>query len=367
MTAKNDGEQPPMETVYISLGERSYPIYIGKDLLGQGKLLSKHICGGRALVVCGKNVPRQYLDTLLAGLGAIDAEAMLLDDSEQHKSLDGVHPIYDKLLAGGHGRDTAVIALGGGVTGDMAGFAAATYQRGVDFIQVPTTFLAQVDASVGGKTGVNHPRGKNMIGAFHQPRCVVIDIGTLDTLPDAHRRAGMAEVIKYGLIRDAKFFQWLEQHMPALLEGKEQLVTEAVRRSCENKAAVVAADEQESGMRALLNLGHTFGHAIETAQGYSGLLHGEAVAVGIMIAARLSVQMGLLCASEAERIEKLLRAARLQVQQPADVSISAILENIKNDKKAKGGKLRLVLLRAIGLAELMDSPGEAALKAALER
>ncbi len=355
-----------METVHVSLGERSYPIYIGRDLLGRGELLGRHIRGGRALVVCGQKVPSQYLDILLAGLGAVDAETMVLEDGEPHKNLDGVYPIYDQLLAGGHGRDTAVIALGGGVTGDMAGFAAATYQRGVDFIQVPTTLLAQVDASVGGKTGVNHPRGKNMIGAFHQPRCVVIDTGTLATLPDAHCRAGIAEVIKYGLIRDAEFFAWLEQHMPALLEKEEQTVAEAVRRSCENKAAVVAADEEESNIRALLNLGHTFAHAIETAQGYSGLLHGEAVAVGTMMAARLSVQMGLLSADVAKRIGALLQAVGLQVSRPEDVSIGAILENIKNDKKAKEGKLRLVLLRAIGHAELMDSPGEAALKAALE-
>ena len=362
---KEQHAEQPLTTIEVSLGQRSYPIYIGRGLLGQGALFGRHIQSRQALVVASRAAPPQHLNTLLQGL-AVDAESILLEDGEQYKNLDAVRPIYDQLLAGRHSRDTALIAVGGGVVGDITGFAAATYQRGVDFIQVPTTLLAQVDASVGGKTGVNHPRGKNMIGAFHQPRCVVIDIDTLDTLPDAHFRAGLAEVIKYGLIRDAEFFEWLEQHMSALLERKHREVTEAVRRSCENKAAIVAADEHESGTRALLNLGHTFGHAIETAQKYGGLLHGEAVAAGTMLAARLSVQTGLLSAAEAERIGALLQAAGLPLQRPAALSVDALLENMKSDKKTAGGKLRLVLLRAIGHAELVDSPGETALRAVLE-
>jgi 3-dehydroquinate synthase len=295
-----------------------------------------------------------YLARVAASLWAYRPVNVILPDGEQYKTLDVVNRIYTELLQARCDRKTTLVALGGGVVGDMAGFAAATYQRGVPFIQIPTTLLAQVDSSVGGKTGVNHPLGKNMIGAFHQPRCVLIDTDTLNTLPDNELSAGLAEIIKYGLISDAGFFAWLEQHMDALLARDVDAVSEAIERSCRNKAEVVAADEKEAGRRALLNLGHTFGHAIETGSGYGSWLHGEAVAAGMAMAADLSRRLGWLDDADVQRIENLLRRAHLPVRAPAALDAARLRDLMAVDKKVLDGKLRLVLLRRIGAAVIHD-------------
>ncbi|HEY7885092.1 MAG TPA: 3-dehydroquinate synthase, partial [Cellvibrionaceae bacterium] len=277
-----------MKTLKVELGERSYPIYIGEQLLEDKTLLTQHIQGRQVCIVTNKTVAPLYHEKLLASLSDYDVTTVALPDGEQYKNLDTLNLIFDQLLSARHNRTTTVIALGGGVVGDMAGFAAACYQRGVNFIQVPTTLLSMVDSSVGGKTGVNHALGKNMIGAFYQPQAVIADVSVLQSLPTRELAAGLAEVIKYGLISDADFFVWLEQNIKALLAMEVEALSYAVLRSCENKAAVVAADEREGGIRAILNLGHTFGHAIETAEGYGVWLHGEAVAAGMVMALDLS-------------------------------------------------------------------------------
>jgi len=336
----------------VELGARSYPIHIGAGLLGRADLLRPAIRGERALVVTNETVAPLYLEALRAGLGGVATDVHVLADGEAHKNLTTLERLVGALLERRHGRDTTLIALGGGVIGDITGFAAACYQRGVDFVQAPTTLLAQVDASVGGKTAVNHALGKNMIGAFHQPRCVLADTATLTTLPAREFAAGLAEVIKYGLIRDAEFFDWLEANMDAVRGADASALARVVERSCRNKAAVVAADEREHGVRALLNLGHTFGHAIETGLGYGQWLHGEAVAAGLCIAARLSVRLGWLDEAQAARIQRLIERIGLPSAVPPALDAERMLALMQVDKKARAGRVRLVLLRDIGDARL---------------
>lgn len=355
-----------MKTLTLDLGARSYPIYIGQGLLGRGELLTPHIGGSRVLVVTNETVAPLYLDRLLASVQRYRPAQVVLPDGEQYKTLDVVNRIYDRLLESHCDRKTTLIALGGGVVGDMGGFAAATYQRGIPFIQIPTTLLAQVDSSVGGKTGVNHPLGKNMIGAFHQPRCVIIDTDTLGTLPQNELSAGLAEVIKYGLIGDAEFFGWLEKNIDALLARDAAVLGVAIERSCRNKAAVVAADERESGQRALLNLGHTFGHAIETGSGYGSWLHGEAVGAGMAMAADLSQRLGWLGAPDLARVGALLRRAGLPVRAPAALDSARMLQLMAVDKKVEDGKMRLVLLKDIGRAVITDNTPLTLVKATLD-
>ncbi|MEC8880923.1 MAG: 3-dehydroquinate synthase [Pseudomonadota bacterium] len=336
-----------MQKLDVSLAERSYPIYIDRGLLGQD-LIRGHVRGNQVMVVTNETIAPLYLDAVTRGLGDLQCDTLILPDGEQHKTLATLERIFDALMAHRHSRTTTLVALGGGVIGDMVGFAAACYQRGVDFIQVPTTLLAQVDSSVGGKTAVNHPRGKNMIGAFHQPRAVVIDTAVLDTLPEREFAAGMAEVIKYGLIRDPEFFQWLLDNQAALAARDTAPVAEAILRSCRNKAEVVAADETEQGNRALLNLGHTFGHAMETFTGYRDWLHGEAVSAGMVMAARMSLELGRLKQADLDRVSDSLAAWKLPVTAPEGMARADFSELMALDKKVQNGRLRLVLLNQIG-------------------
>jgi 3-dehydroquinate synthase len=355
-----------MRTLTVDLGERSYPIHIGEDLLSKPSLLLPAIAGRQVCIVSNETVAPLYMPALRELLKERNPLEVLLPDGEQFKTLQQLETIFDALLGARHDRSTTLVALGGGVVGDMTGFAAACYQRGVSFVQVPTTLLAQVDSSVGGKTGVNHPLGKNMIGAFHQPNCVIADTATLRTLPDREYAAGIAEVIKYGLIGDEPFYRWLQQHMAALMQRDGELLAEAIYRSCANKARVVAADEREGGLRAILNFGHTFGHAIETAQGYGSWLHGEAVAAGMAMAAELSARLGWLPAAEVEGLRRLLQQAGLPVAAPAGLGADRFIELMSVDKKALAGRIRLVLLRGLGRAVVTaDYPAEA-LRACLE-
>ncbi|MBA1146719.1 3-dehydroquinate synthase [Ectothiorhodospiraceae bacterium WFHF3C12] len=348
-----------MRTVQVDLQDRSYPIYIGTGLLDQPELLRRHIPGNSALVVTNETVAPIYGTRLAAALDGLRTETVAIPDGEQFKNLETANLVYDALLANRMDRQTTIIALGGGVVGDLAGFVAATYQRGVHFIQVPTTLLALVDSSVGGKTAVNHPRGKNMIGAFHQPRCVLADVRTLESLPDREYRAGIAEVIKYGLIMDYGFLQWLERNMSALLAREPDAMVHAVEQSCMNKARVVAADERETGQRALLNLGHTFGHAIETATGYSEWLHGEAVAAGMCMAAHMSRELGWISDSALRRARALIAEAGLPVEPPA-MTAEQFMALMSVDKKVEHGRIRLVLLQGLGNATVTaDFPVEA--------
>ena len=351
----------------VELGDRSYPIYIGANLLGESAIYGRHIVGSQVMVITNDTVAPLYLDTVVSALAAFNVQSLILPDGEQYKNIETLNLVFDSLLEHRFSRQCTLVALGGGVIGDMAGFAAACYQRGVPFIQVPTTLLAQVDSSVGGKTGVNHPRGKNMIGAFHQPRGVIADTRSLDTLPDRELCAGIAEIIKYGLIRDPDFFLWLEQHMPDLLRRDPEALAYAIERSCCNKAKVVAADELEAGQRALLNLGHTFGHAIETGMGYGSWLHGEAVAAGICMAADLSVRLGWLAQKAAHRIRSLIAQARLPVAAPQAITPDQFRRHMAVDKKVLDGKLRLVLLRDIGEAVVTDAYDPKLLDATLRR
>ena len=336
----------------VDLGERSYPIYIGNGLLGEASLIGPHIAGSSALVVSNTTVAPLYLERVQQALDAHGKrhDTVILEDGEQYKTLAAVEQIVDRLLEARHDRSSTVIALGGGVVGDIAGFAAAVYQRGVNFVQLPTTLLSQVDSSVGGKTGVNHPLGKNMIGAFYQPRCVIADIGSLDTLPARELSAGLAEVIKYGLIHDAEFFAWLEQHIDGLVARDPELLAEAVLVSCRIKARVVELDEREGGLRAILNLGHTFGHAIEAVMGYGSWLHGEAVAAGMLMAIELSIREGWIDESVRERSVALLERAALPVAPPAEMTAQQFLDAMAVDKKVQDGRIKLVLLRALGEA-----------------
>lgn len=353
-----------MRTLNVDLGTRSYPIYIGSDLL-RAELIAPHIPGQQVLIVTNDSIAPLYLERVQAMLSGFDSEAVILPDGERYKTLETASSIYDALLQRRMDRQTTLIALGGGVVGDITGFAAATYQRGVHFIQIPTTLLAQVDSSVGGKTGVNHSLGKNMIGAFYQPRAVLADMDTLSTLPERELKAGLAEVIKYGLIMDAEFLDWLEAHMPQLLVADKAALASAVERSCHNKAVVVGRDERESGERALLNLGHTFGHAIETDTGYESWLHGEAVAVGMYMAAHLSQELGWLSTQDVERVQHLLQTAELPTHPPA-ITPERFLELMAVDKKALAGRLRLILLRALGQAVVSADFDEAALNRTLQ-
>ena len=341
-----------MHTLSLDLGERSYPIYIGEQLLTQAELIGPHIHGSSALIVTNTTLASLYLETLQQTLDAcgIRHDLVVLEDGEQYKTMAAIETIIDKLLQNRHDRRSSVIALGGGVVGDIAGFAASIYLRGVNFIQIPTTLLSQVDSSVGGKTGVNHPLGKNMIGAFYQPQCVIIDIATLTSLPDRELSAGMAEVIKYGLIHDAEFFAWLEDNIDGLMARDPALLAQAVLVSCQTKASVVELDERESGLRAILNLGHTFGHAIENVMGYGVWLHGEAVAAGMMMAIDLSERQGWIDASVAKRSKALLEKCRLPVRPPPERTRQQYLDAMAIDKKTIDGQINLVLLRALGEA-----------------
>jgi 3-dehydroquinate synthase len=350
--------------VSVELGERSYPIHIGAGLLAAPGSLAPWLSGHQAIVVTNETVAPLHLERVRAALGGVQVHECILPDGERYKTQASVERILDTAVAQHCDRQCTVIALGGGVVGDMAGFAAAIYQRGVAFLQVPTTLLAQVDSSVGGKTGVNHRHGKNMIGAFHQPCGVVADTTTLETLDNRQLRTGLAEVIKYGLIADAPFFDWLETALPDLLARQRAPLAHAIERSCRNKAAIVAADEREQGQRALLNLGHTFGHAIETATGYTSWLHGEAIAAGMCMAARLSERTGRLTAEARSRVEAIFAAAGLPTA-PPPVDAAAMHTLMAGDKKARAGVIRLVLLDAIGHACLVDDCPSATLAAAL--
>ena len=339
-----------MKTLKVDLGERSYPIHIGQGLLRQPALLTEHIRGRQVMVVTNDTIAPLYLDAVKALFDGFDLASVILPDGEQYKTLETLNSVFTALLEHRFNRQCTLVAVGGGVIGDITGFAAACYQRGVAFLQVPTTLLAQVDSSVGGKTGVNHPLGKNMIGAFHQPGCVVIDTDTLDTLEQRQLGAGLAEVIKYGLIHDAGFFTWLEENIDRLTARDKPSLAHAIERSCAIKAEIVAADERESGRRALLNLGHTFGHAIETGTGYGNWLHGEAIAAGTVMAADLSARHGWLPGTDVGRIEQLLQRAGLPTKPPQEMVEAQFRELMAVDKKSMDGGLRLVLLKEIGTA-----------------
>ncbi|MDR9439263.1 MAG: 3-dehydroquinate synthase [Halomonas sp.] len=354
-------------TLEVALGERSYPIHIGPGLLGDPQWLSPHLAGRQVMVVTNETVAPLYLARLRQGLAAdLEIRELVLPDGEVTKTVASVERIWDALLAAGFNRRCTLIALGGGVIGDMVGFAAACYQRGVAFVQVPTTLLAQVDSSVGGKTGVNHPRGKNMIGAFWQPRAVLVDTDTLATLPPRELSAGLAEVIKYGLIRDADFLAWLEAEMSALRGLDAAALTRAIERSCTLKAQIVAEDETEQGVRALLNLGHTFGHAIEAHQGYGNWLHGEAVGAGMLMAAELSCRLGWLSDAEVARTRAIIEAADLPLAAPANMGVEDFLAIMRLDKKNLDSRLRLILLRTLGEACIHDETPPETLAALLE-
>ena len=362
------------QTLTVALDERSYPIHIGCGLLGNADLWRPHLNPKMgAVVITNTTVAPLYLDTVMATLAELGCPAfsVILPDGEEYKSWETLNTVFDALLENRCERGTTLIALGGGVIGDLVGFAAACYQRGAPFIQVPTTLLSQVDSSVGGKTAINHPLGKNMIGAFYQPKLVLADLDTLDTLPPREMAAGMSEVVKYGLIRDEAFFQWLEQNAEGLMARDKTLLARAVHQSCAHKAEVVARDEREAGERALLNLGHTFGHAIETGMGYGSWLHGEAVATGTVMAALLSQQLGWLDARAIERVRALFERIGLPVDGPwlaatPAASAERYLELMRHDKKVSAGVMRLVLLKAIGQAVVSAEADDAAILAAIE-
>ncbi|MBD2814810.1 3-dehydroquinate synthase [Xenorhabdus sp. Flor] len=344
-----------MEQVIVTLGERSYPITIAQGLFSSSEAFKPLQSGQQVMIVTNETLAPLYLEQVKSTLQSMGLRVneVILPDGEQYKSLFVLNDIFSALLENNHGRDTTLIALGGGVIGDMTGFAAASYQRGIRFIQIPTTLLSQVDSSVGGKTGVNHPLGKNMIGAFYQPASVIIDLNCLNTLPAQELYAGLAEVIKYGVILDGEFFSWLEDNIEKLLALDHQAMAYCIRRCCELKAFVVATDEYErSGMRSLLNLGHTFGHAIEAEMGYGIWLHGQAVAAGMVMAARASELIGTFSSQDTQRIINLLERAKLPVHGPATMSPEDYLPHMMRDKKVSAGKLRLVLPKMIGEAEL---------------
>ena len=355
-----------MQTLRVELGERAYPIHIGERLLTNAGLVTAHLDLPKVAIVTNTTVAPLYLQQLSEALRApgVEVISIVLEDGERFKDWATLNRIYDALLERRCDRRTTLITLGGGVIGDLAGFAAATYMRGIPFIQIPTTLLAQVDSSIGGKTGINHPLGKNMIGAFYQPRLVLADTAVLASLPPRELSAGLAEVIKHGLIRDEGFVAWLEQNVEKLLACDAGALAHAVRRCCEIKAAVVAEDERETGVRALLNFGHTFGHAIESGLGYGKWLHGEAVAAGMVMAADLSRRMGYIAQADVERVVALLKRARLPVA-PPDIAPGRMLELMAVDKKAEGGKLRFVLLDRIGAASIRTEVPAALLQQAL--
>ncbi len=356
-----------MQTLNVALGDRAYPIHIGRGLLNQPELIIPQLKRKQVAIVTNTTVAPLYLDKLTKLLKAngVAVIEIVLPDGEAYKNSETLNTIYDALLQNRCERSTTLIALGGGVIGDLTGYAAATYLRGVPFIQIPTTLLSQVDSSVGGKTGINHPLGKNMIGAFYQPKLVLADTDTLQTLPKRELSAGMAEVIKYGLIRDADFFDWLETNINALMKLDDAVTSYAIYRSCQNKSEVVAADEHETGERALLNLGHTFGHAIENAMGYGVWLHGEAVAAGTMLAANLSQRIGWLNDTEIQRMHALLTASGLPLKAP-DLGVKKYLDLMQSDKKVADGKIRLVLQQGIGKAVITSDYDTDKLRQTLE-
>lgn len=349
----------------IELGDRSYPILIGNGLLHDAALLAEQVKARNLMIVTNEVVAPLYLQSLKSVLAGRRLHELVLPDGEQTKSLDMLGKVFDAMVAARMNRDAAIIALGGGVIGDLAGFAAACYQRGIDYYQIPTTLLSQVDSSVGGKTAVNHPGGKNLIGAFHQPRCVIADIHVLNTLPDRELRAGLAEVIKYGLVRDPAFFAWLEDNAGRILARDPQALVHAVKRSCQLKAEVVGIDEREQGLRAILNLGHTFGHAIENALGYGEWLHGEAVAAGMILAADMSMRLGWLPEKDYRRAVQLLEVSGLPIRAPR-IGADKALELMGMDKKVLAGQLRLVLLQGLGNAVITADYPVAALQATLQ-
>ncbi|KAL3525245.1 hypothetical protein ACH5RR_013617 [Cinchona calisaya] len=350
-------DQSPVQTtssglpaiVEVDLGNRSYPIYIGSGLLHQPHLLQRHVQGKKVLVVTNTTIAPLYLDKTISALTDgkpnVTVESVILPDGEKYKNMETLMKVFDKAIETRMDRRCTFVALGGGVIGDMCGYAAASYLRGVNFVQIPTTVMAQVDSSVGGKTGINHPLGKNMIGAFYQPQCVLIDTDTLNTLPDRELASGLAEVIKYGLIRDAEFFEWQEKNMPALLARDPSAFAYAIKRSCENKAEVVSQDEKESGLRATLNLGHTFGHAIETGFGYGQWLHGEAVAAGTVMAVDMSYRLGWIEDSLVKRVDRILKQAKLPTAPPETMTVEMFKSVMAVDKKVADGLLRLILLK----------------------
>lgn len=344
-----------MPELNVDLGNRSYPIFIADNLLQNSDFLVSYIKGRQVAVVSNETIAPLYMSTLEKSLCDYDLIKIILPDGESYKNLSTLQCIFDDLLKARHTRKTTLIALGGGVVGDMTGFAAACYQRGVDFIQVPTTLLSQVDSSVGGKTGVNHPLGKNMIGAFYQPNAVVIDTRTLNTLPDRELSAGLAEVIKYGLVCDKPFYDWLNSNINLLMARDNQALSYAIHRSCADKAAIVEQDEKESGIRAILNLGHTFGHAIETHMGYGEWLHGEAVAAGMRMAAEFSQELGLITSIEVDDLIALLKQSNLPVAPPEGMTPDHFIDLMAVDKKVINGRLRLVLLKSIGTAVVDDT------------
>ncbi|GAV64836.1 DHQ_synthase domain-containing protein [Cephalotus follicularis] len=335
--------------VDVDLGTRSYPIYIGSGLLDRPELLQRHVHGKRVLVVTNNTVAAIYLDKVVEALTKgntnVSVESVILPDGEKYKNMDILMKVFDKAIESRLDRKCTFVALGGGVIGDMCGYAAASFLRGVNFIQIPTTVMSQVDSSVGGKTGINHRLGKNLIGAFYQPQCVLIDTDTLNTLPDRELASGLAEVIKYGLIRDAEFFEWQEKNMPALIARDPSALAYAIKRSCENKAEVVSLDERESGLRATLNLGHTFGHAIETGFGYGQWLHGEAVAAGIIMAVDMSYRLGWIDDSIVKRVNNILKEAKLPVVPPETMTVEMFKSVMAVDKKVADGLMRLILLK----------------------
>lgn len=356
-----------MQTLTVELGDRSYPIYIGSGLLKKSELITPFIHGKSTVTVSNETVAPLYMETVQQNFQDLKNCQVILPDGERFKTLQVLDQIFSGMLENQCDRRTTLLALGGGVVGDMGGFAAACYQRGVNFIQIPTTLLSMVDSSVGGKTGVNHPMGKNMIGAFYQPQCVLIDTDTLSTLDDRELSAGLAEVIKYGLIGDPEFLDWLTNNMSALMARDTEALTYAIYRSCQNKATVVAADEREAGQRALLNLGHTFGHAIETGMGYGNWLHGEAVATGTVMAAELSQKMGWLSETDVEFVKQIFLQANLPVEPPASLSADEFMQHMSRDKKVQDGVLSLVLLRQLGEGVLTSDYDPKALRAVLER
>lgn len=347
-----------MTTLNVDLGTRSYPIYIDSGLLNDNSLLSQYIHGKRVCIVSNNIVEPLYLAALKSKLAGFQVDEIILPDGEAQKSLANFDVIMSHLLENRHGRDSTLIALGGGVIGDITGFAAACYQRGINFIQIPTTLLSQVDSSVGGKTAVNHPLGKNMIGAFYQPKAVFIDIDSLTTLPIREFNAGMAEVIKYGILGDGQFFTWLENNSEKIKSADKATLIEMIETCCRCKADIVSADETEKGVRALLNLGHTFGHAIEADQGYGKWLHGEAVATGMVLASKLSVALNLLEASDLRRIETLIAAFDLPLIAPENMGFEEFICHMRRDKKNLAGVIRLIVPTAIGQSELRDDISE---------
>ena len=354
-----------MIVLEVALGERSYPIHIGSDSLRQATHWRSALRGRQVLVLSNSTVAPLYLERVLGGLDGLAHASLIIEDGEQHKTFENAGRVLDALARLGANRDATLIALGGGVIGDLGGFAAACWMRGIDFVQMPTTLLAMVDSSVGGKTGVNLAAGKNLVGAFHQPRAVVIDTSTLATLPEREFLAGLAEVVKYGAIGDAAFFAWLETHADALLVRDATALEAAIASSCRHKAGVVARDERELGERALLNFGHTFGHALEVEAGYGEILHGEAVAIGMLLAARLSSRLGLAAAADAERLQALLQRLKLPTRIPPGLQPRRLLERMRLDKKSVSGQLRLVLWRGIGQAEVVGGVAESAIEEVL--